>query len=164
MKNLDKLMELLNQQKQLYSDVLEVSKKKTEIIVGANVQELVNITEIEQTLILKMGKLESQFENVMLDFKTQLSIGDDKINLSKIIEGLKEPEKKKLDTLRNDIYDIIKELDTNNKHNSALIKNSLDYINYSINLFSNSNSGSSAGYAISGDIQVNKKNFFDKKL
>lgn len=164
MENLDKLIDLLNQQKDIYLDLLDISKKKTEVIIEANVAELENITKIEQVLILKMGKLEESFDTILKDMKLQLSIEDDKVNMSSIIDLLEEPDKNKLDSIRNDMFNIIKELEKTNKHNSGLIKNSLDYIDFSINLFSNSNSVSSTGYANSGDIQVNKRSFFDKKL
>jgi len=52
------LMDVLLQESKIYEDILEISKKKTDVIVKGKVSELESITNLEQSLIVKIGKLE----------------------------------------------------------------------------------------------------------
>lgn len=164
MGNVDRLIELLENQKMIYTGLLDVAKKKTTVLVEAKVQELDNITKVEQALVLNMAKLEEAFGSVLLSLKQDFSINDNEINITTIMNHLSDDNSTKTKALRNDIIEIINRLNQLNEHNSHLIKNSLDYINFSINLFSNSKSGTSGGYHQSGDIQMDARSIFDKKL
>ncbi len=163
MTNVEKLIDILNGQGQIYKDLLDISKNKTGVIVEGKVKELESITKVEQTLIFKMGDFEDQLEMVIEDIKRELSIDDKQITMMSIVSRLDGEPKKKLEEKTKEIFETVKELDHTNKLNAKLISNSLDYIDFSINLYSNANSDSSGSYEQSGDVRGNKSSFFDIK-
>jgi len=61
------LMDVLLQESKIYEDILEISKKKTDVIVKGKVSELESITNLEQSLIVKIGKLEETRENIVTE-------------------------------------------------------------------------------------------------
>lgn len=163
MENINKLFQVLDEQSKAYQDLLDVSKSKKNVLIEGKVQELENITKLEQTFILKMGSLESELDKVVGELVKEYDINDKNINVSIILKYLNGDEKTKLEKQRDQIINTIKELDHTNKLNSQLIKSSLDYINFSVNLISNASTEDGGGYEQSGDIKGSKKNFFDAK-
>lgn len=164
MNALSKLLEILEGQKQVYRDLLDISKNKTDIIVEGKVQELENITKVEQTLILKMRDLESQLEKHVKNLIDELSIKEKNVTISVLLSYLQGEDKKKLEELRVSIFNVINELEHVNQLNSKLIQNSLQYINFSINLYTNVNVDGSGSYRPDGEMNTNKSSFFDAKL
>lgn len=164
MNNIHKLIDILECQAKIYTDLLAVSKNKTDVIIEGKVNELESITRLEQTLVLNMGPLEDELEKVVNDLISELKINEENINITTILEHLEGEQKEELEKQRDIIYNMIQQLNEANKLNSQLIKKSLDYINFSVNLYSNVNSSSNGTYQSSGDINGNKSSFFDKKL
>lgn len=163
MDNVSTLFDVLDGQFQIYKDLLDISKNKTEVIKEGKVNELASITKVEQSLIFKMGDLEDQLEKVVKGLKSELSITDEKITISSIIKHLDDGPKQKLESKTKEIVGVVEEFNHINKLNSKLIQSSLDYIDFSINLYSNVNSDSSGSYEQSGDVRGNKTSFFDIK-
>jgi len=54
------LMDVLLQESKIYEDILEISKKKTDVIVKGKVSELESITNLEQSLIVKLENSKKQ--------------------------------------------------------------------------------------------------------
>lgn len=164
MENINKLVDVLNQQIKIYEDLLNVSKNKTNVIVEGKVNELDNITKIEQTFVLKLGALEDELEKITDIIVKDFDIKEKEIKMSTILKYVKTDIKEKLEKQRDKIYELIGELDGANKLNAKLISNSLEYIEFSVNLFSNVNSESNGSYGVDGSINRGKSSFFDKKL
>lgn len=164
MENVNKLIEVLDRQGEIYQDLLDVTKNKKDVIVAGKVLELENITKLEQTLIFKMGDLEEEVEKTSDLVVKELAINDKQINISTIAKHLKGEQRTKLEEQRDHILSIVNEINHLNQLNAQLISSSLDFINFSFNLLNNANSDANAGYQQSGDIKVNKASFFDKKL
>lgn len=164
MDTLNKLLEILGNQEKVYNDLLNISKNKTDIIIEGKVQELENATKVEQTLILKMSDLEHQLENNVNGLVDELTIKEKNVTISILLKYIKGNEKKKLEELRDRITNVISELEHANQLNSNLIQNSLEYINFSINLYSNANADGSGNYQNDGEVNTSKSSFFDVKL
>lgn len=164
MENLIKdLKEILLQELNLYKHMLELSIDKTDIITSGQVRELDKITQKEQALILKAGKLEDIREDIVSKIQEKLNLN--KIsNLSKLTDYLNEEQKKEVEDIKKQLIDVLNRLKERNSLNSTLIKDSLEYINLNVNLLTNALSGSTYSDKVNKDGVVQSKSIFDAKV
>lgn len=161
---IDELIDILNKEAAIYEGVLKLSKNKTDTIVAGKVAELEGITRLEQSMILQMGKLESEREKLIEKLASQLKIPVEEITISSLEKLLHKEQAGRLRACHRSLDKVLKELSDTNGLNSRLIKNSLDYIDFSINLLANSSSAGNL-YGNAGQASDSKKrNFFDVKL
>ncbi len=161
---INELMSILEQEARVFDDVLRISKNKTDLITGGKVNELENIVKLEQALVLQMGRLENRREELVSQISDQIKVKPSEITISQIAKLLKNDQTDKLTKLQNRINNLINELKNTNDLNSKLIKNSLEYIDFSINLMAGMGPVNN-NYGSTGQIDTAKKrNFFDMKL
>lgn len=159
-----RLIDILDQEARLYDSILRLSKNKTNIIVEGKVAELEGMVKIEQSLILQMGKLESEREGIIESIAMNLSLEPSEITISELTNCLQKDQADKLKLCQQKMTEILNQLKNTNEINSKLIKNSLDYIDFSINIISAVDTGSN-NYSNSGHVSNSKKrSFFDVKL
>lgn len=158
------LADVLNREDEIYETLLKLSNNKKDLIVSGKVNEIENITKVEQTLIIKISKLEDEREMVVNKLCEVLGEKAEDVTISKLIDKLSQNEADELKTCQGKIVKSINNLKHNNDLNAKLIKNSLEYIDFSINMMTSiddvNNSYGSSG--TSGDSK--KRNFFDMKL
>lgn len=168
-KNIDResvneLIKILGLETELYSEILNVTKNKTNTIVEGKVAELENMVKLEQSLLLKMGKLESLREQAIDKISVQIGVKPSELTLSQLFKHLDDGDVQALKKHQDKISAIVNEVRSSNDLNSKLIKNSLDYINFSINLLTEINSVNNS-YGFDGNSSNSKKrNIFDVKL
>ncbi len=162
--SIKKLIDILNKEAAIYEGILKLSKEKTDVIVKGKVTELEGITRAEQAMILQLGKLEEERETLVGELAGQLGKKPEEITVSELEKVLPEDQSKELKECSSKMTGLINEVRDTNGVNSRLIRNSLDYIDFSINILS---SAGSAGdiYGKSGQSNdAGKRNFFDMKL
>ncbi|MCX7923032.1 MAG: flagellar protein FlgN [Clostridia bacterium] len=161
---LNELISVLEQEIKVYESILQIARNKTSIIIEGKVAELENIVKIEQSLVLQMGRLENIRENLVEKISTNIGINSSDLTISELVNHVKGNEVQKLVTCQDSLNNIITDIKNTNEVNSKLIKNSLDYIDFSLNVMTNigttSNNYGSTGE--SGDSK--KRSFFDVKL
>jgi flagellar biosynthesis/type III secretory pathway chaperone len=158
------LVDILNKENDIYETLAKVSNNKTDLIVGGKVSELENITKIEQSLIIKVSKLEEEREKIVEKLCILLGKKAEEVTVSALVERLGQEESNELKACQEKIVKTINNLRNTNDLNAKLIKNSLEYIDFSINMMTSidnvNNSYGSSG--MSGDTK--KRSFFDMKL
>ncbi|PYG89110.1 FlgN protein [Ruminiclostridium sufflavum DSM 19573] len=158
------LADVLNQENEIYETLSKISNNKTELVVGGKVNELENITRIEQSLVIKIAKLEDDREKLVDKLCALLGARAEDITISALVERLGQDQADELKACQAKIINTIKNLKKTNDLNAKLIKNSLEYIDFSINMMTSidtvNNSYGSSGF--SGEAK--KRNFFDMKL
>lgn len=158
------LIDILKKETDLYEDILKLSKNKTDLIVEGKISELESITSLEQSMILKLGKLEEEREKLVEQIALQLHVKASDITITNLEERFSGEQAEELNGCRNTLAKLVNELNTANELNSKLIRNSLDYIDFSINLLTNAGSTGN-NYGNSGQSNdLKKRNFFDVKL
>lgn len=163
-KGINELTALLCQESKVYSDILQISKNKTKIIVEGKISELENIVKLEQSLVLQLGRLEVQRESIVQKISDQMGINQTELTLSGIIENVQGEAVQKLKTCQEALVNNVTELKGSNELNSKLIKSSLDYIEFSVNLMAGA-SATSNNYGNTGEVsEAKKRNFFNMKL
>ncbi|MTI46808.1 MAG: flagellar protein FlgN [Firmicutes bacterium] len=135
-KSVKQLREVLKQEIDVYREMLEISIEKTNIIIEGQIKKLEEITEQEQKLIIKIGKLEDIRENIVFNIQKGLGISED-IDMSKIMPHLDEEDKDFIEEQKEELLKILNQLKDRNTLNGTLINDSLEYINLNIDLLTN---------------------------
>lgn len=134
----DKLTVALNQILEIYQALLQLSQKKKEILIAAKPQELEKVTKQEEMLIIQAGKLEKVRLTVMQELVTELGISSEQAVLSELIKYADSTTAVKLNEIFQAFTEITGELNNLNELNEKLIRQSLEFVNYNINILSQS--------------------------
>ncbi len=167
MKNgIDELKQVLNSELELYKSLLDITVKKTDIIMEGRIKELDSITQLEQSFIIKIGKYEDTREKVVrkIASKLDVSIDTSEISISKILNHIEDEDSRELDNLKNQIIIVLEKLKEKNTLNSMLIKDSLEYINFNLNILTDSDNESTYSNSADKGKVKQSKNLFDAKV
>lgn len=163
-KLINKVIELLEAEYKVYEEMFRISKEKTNFIVEGKVSELDNIVKLEQAMVLQVSKIDKQREDALSQFSQLVGVGENGLNISEIKKHADEGQNRKLVRYQEEMTRLVKELSHINQLNAKLIKNSLDFIELSLNLISNADV-SSNNYEKKGNASgKSNKNLFDMKL
>ena len=163
MEDLQKFVEVLEKEYHLYGTLLELSKKKMRIIADSDIAELEKMVEMEEQFIFELKSLEDKREDLVSDFARRYGISSKDVTVSYLILQAKGEIKAKLEQLQDGLYGIIEEQKQINQLNERLIKNNLDFINFSIGLITGRNQAGSI-YSKTGETGVRQgHSLIDKK-
>jgi len=161
----EKIIEILNKEYAYYKDLLELSNKKKTIVVEGKVSELDKIVRFEQNLIFDLGQLEKLREQELQRLNQMLGV-DGKSNVSEIIKHIPQKLADEFTKLQKDMGNTISELQNVNNINGQLIQQSLDYIEYSVNMVTSTGPSNSVYSDFKGTDKSldSKKRIFDTKV
>jgi len=160
----EKLIDILEQEGALYRDILELSRHKTETIVEGKVTTLEQLTGVEHKMVMNAGRLEQQREETVNQLAESLKIKPEQLNFSLVIKKTEGNIRDRFLSYRDEIAVTLKELKEVNDLNSHLIKKSLEYIDFSINLIAGSSSEVTYHDKKDGKGKDKGASFFDKKV
>lgn len=165
-KEVSSVIEILGNEYDYYKDMLELSKSKKKIIVEGKVAELDKMVKLEQNMIFNIGQLERKREEAVARLCKDMELNSGITNISELMQVLQPEHKKQLEDMQLKLRGILSELKTINDINGQLIEQSLEYIDYSINLLAGTGMETGSLYE---DIGKNKnkqrdKNIFDTKV
>ncbi|NCU16701.1 flagellar protein FlgN [Pallidibacillus pasinlerensis] len=127
------LINILEKELTLYKSLYSVAVKKTDIVKKGDVQALNQLMTNEQKHITSITALEKQrvaelnklFPNQTENLPT----------ITDCIDLAQGDQKAKLQSLFQSLTDVLEKTKEQNKLNHELIKNSLQFVNFSLNLF-----------------------------
>ena len=160
----DSLSKVLDKEAEIYEKLLKISEHKTKVIVENKVAELEALVKEEQNHIAEIAKLEEERESLVQSAAESTGKDSESLNITELAAMLPDNEAAKLRNSSRNISIILESLKNINELNGKLIKNALEYINFSINLLSGS-SVSVSNYENTGNIDGQKsRSMFDLKL
>lgn len=157
------LVEILEQENRIYKDLLEISRHKTDIIIEGKVSELDRMTGVEQKMVVNVGQLEKQREDLIKEMARHLEMDAREINMELIIDGVDAQLKDKFLNIKEEVTDTLNELKQVNDLNSELIEKSLEYINFSIGLITDNSNNTTYNSRRDKD-KGEGLSFFDQKV
>lgn len=165
---IETLIDVLGQENTEYEKLLELSDHKTTAIVNGDVNELQEILLKEQALIDSVNKLEEQRMENVGDICNVLNLKKKDIKLEDIIEVLKKQPKEhdQLEEMNAKLKRTLNQLMKINENNKLLIKESLDMVEFELNLAKNTvMAPQTANYSMSSydDNNIQTINSFDAK-
>lgn len=166
-KEIASMIEILKKELNYYKDLLELSNTKKTVIIEGKVAELDKIVKLEQKMIFDMGQLEKSREEEVSRLCRAMGLKEQEGTLSDINKMLRPEQKNEMESVQKALKKTLAELKTANDINGELIKQSLEYIDYSINLITGSGMETGSLYEDMGmkdRVKQNKKNLFDTKV
>ena len=85
---MENLIDVLNRESNEYEGLLQISQRKTAIIVSSNLEELQKITDEEQNMVNRVNALDHKRMEVTKDIATVLNRDVTKLTLTNLIEML----------------------------------------------------------------------------
>jgi len=160
----DELTILLREQAEDFSDLAALASEKSEAVIKNDVEHLQKITNIENSLVGKNQKSERRRKELMKDVAAVLNTDADTLTISHLVELLDgKPGRDELAEVGANLRHSADELNRLNEQNRKLIENSLEYIDFSMNLM-RSSQAPAVYYTHDGEeIPVESSAFFDAK-
>jgi small-conductance mechanosensitive channel len=160
------LMEkILEAQIGLNKHLLETARQKQRLIIQGNLPELNQLLQTEGLLIGEAVKLEAERFGLQSELAQEHGLPSQELTLARIKEIFGQATAH-LQQLGTELYQVLDELNLVNQQNATLIEQSLQFLEYNMNLLTGI--GNDQGvYGQSGaecaEPQVNRAWIFDKK-
>ena len=149
------LIDTLTKEESEYVTLLDLSRKKTPVVVAGDIEKLQIITDEEQSVMDRLIALDAKRAETMSDIADVMNRDVKTLKLSHLIEMLvKRPaEREALTTLHDQLKATVGELRMVNDQNRELIRQSLDIVDFNLNLIKSQRSAPETGnYNRSADI------------
>lgn len=133
---MENLISVLEEETKAYKELLELSMKKTPIIVSGDLAGLQKITDEEQSIVAKVNRLDGKREEVTKDIANVLNKDVTKLKLVDIIQMLSQRpvEQKQLAAVHDTLREIVGQMTRVNEQNRELIQSSLEMVEFDLNL------------------------------
>ena len=130
------LIDTLTKEESEYVTLLDLSRKKTPVIVAGDVEKLQIITDEEQSVVDRLVALDAKRAEAMRDIADVMNKDVKTLKLSHLVEMLqKRPsERDAIAALRDRLKATVGELKMINDQNRELIRQSLDIVDFNLNL------------------------------
>ena len=133
---MENLIDILSKENEEYQKLIVLSEKKTPVLIKGDLDGLTDITEQENVIVSGIQGLEKQRIQIMKDIANVTNQDYETLKLDKLI-GLMESRPKERDALRQ-LHDKLKQtmhdIQLINNRNRELIKNSLEMVEFEMNL------------------------------
>ena len=165
---IQELVSILEEEQQIYETLIPIVTEKTKVIIKNNLETLQKITEQEQLVVDKVTVLEKKRSEVILNIGIIMNRKPEELTLAEIIKMLKNQpeEQKRLNDIHNNLKRTIQRLQTINYQNRSLIEQSLEMIEFNMNLIQSTRMSPGNNYtkgAVSSQNNALQPGMFDAK-
>lgn len=140
MNYLTHLIQILNNEKELYIELTEIAQEKQDVIITNDVEKLAECLKKEDHLIQEIEEAEKERRKVVIALCTDLDISDKELSFTKLREFINEDSRKYLDNLKQNLLEVLNRLHQINETNKLLIEQSLSINEYTLGLLTQARS------------------------
>lgn len=165
---IQELITVLTEEQQLYEKIIPIASEKKNVIIKNNLESLQEITEQEQLAIDQVTALEKKRSEVIVNIGILLNRKPEELTLKEIIRLLESQpkEQKQLSQIHDQLKQTVQELKNINIQNKSLIVQSLEMIEFNMNLIQSTRMSPGNNYtkgAITEDAPALQAGTFDAK-
>ena len=133
---MEELLDTLEKEHVEYETLLELSERKTPIIIKGNITALEKITDEEQIVVNRISHLDSRRETVTKDIANVINKDVETLKLSTLIELLaSQPnEQRRLSEIHDRLQKTVGMIRRLNEQNQELIRHSLEMVEFDLNV------------------------------
>lgn len=133
---IEELIDTLNKENDEYGKLLELSKRKSGVIVSRDISALEKITDDEQSVMTDIGNLDAKRAQVTRDIADVINKDVETLKLSVLIELLaKQPEQQRaLSQVHDKLKVTVDSVRQINESNRQLIDQSLEMVEFDLNM------------------------------
>lgn len=132
---IENLISVLEQENSEYEILLELSRKKTPVIVKGDIEQLQKITDEEQNVIDRIHALEGKREEHIHDIANVINKDVEQLKLGNLVKILdKSPnEQTRLSAVHDKLRVTLSQMRNVNAQNQDLLKEALGMVEYDLN-------------------------------
>ena len=132
----DTLIDVLNEEDSQYRKLIDLSSKKTQIIVKGDIEALEKITDDEQLIVDHIGGLEKTRLSTMKQIAKILNTDVSGLKLEVLISLLDRTpkEQKALAEIHDKLHDTLYEMKLLNERNEELLNSAKEMVDFNLNL------------------------------
>ncbi|WP_317367272.1 flagellar protein FlgN [uncultured Tyzzerella sp.] len=157
------LTETLTEQNNIYQSLLEIASKKKVAIIENNISNLQEFLKEENILVGRNQRLDKKRIDIFKDISVVLGKNEN-LSLKDIIDIMKGQEgEKELTEIREKLLEVLPKLKALNDQNQELIKISMDYVDFSMNIIRAGGNVPTYYDSLGNEINVSDKKMFDAK-
>ena len=133
---MENLIDVLNKESSEYENLLELSMKKTPVIVAGDLEKLQQITDEEQIVVSRINNLEKLRTENINDIANVLNKDVTTLKLTNLIAMLeaRPMERQKLAEVHDRLQSVVRRVQMVNNQNRELINNALEMVEFDMNL------------------------------
>ncbi len=160
----DKLVMALEKDCEIYDEILRLGEEKKQIIINGDIDKLEKMTKREHALIASLMKLEEIRDKIITQLMKETGLTSVNV-LDDIIRIVDLESREKLESTKRRLGNLMKDVKDVNEANGSLIQQSLDMIEFNVNLITSigdreTNYSGKAGI----NYDKNKRGAFDAKV
>lgn len=126
----EKLITTMEKILKLHRSLFELARMKTEIVKKGDINALNQLIKDEQAHIAAINKFEKERQKLAGDMVPSV----DKPSVADCLKACHHPGKETLGRLRTELLDLISQIQQRNELNQQMLYQSLQFVNFSINL------------------------------
>lgn len=123
---MERIADILEEELAIYEELVEISRRLTDVIINGEIEELDEILNMQQTMIMSLGRLEEERAGAASE------LWRDDLVMTEIIEKAEGDLADRLEKLFEDLLDVVEEQKRLNDINSKLIKTNLEYVEFTL--------------------------------
>lgn len=137
---IEELVSVMKREDEIYRELIPIEDEKTRVIIKNDLNALQEITEKEQYVIEQITVLERKREEVIVNIGVVLNRNPSTLNMKTLVKIMaRQPqEQKKLAQVHDSLETTLKRLVAVNDRNKVLIQQSLEMIEFNMNLIQSS--------------------------
>jgi len=164
---LDKFEKILTKELNFYRNLLNYSREKHKSLISKEIDDISLITQKEEALVHKIRECETLRIEILKEISNEIKVEIDELNITRLSELTENSEiKKSLLEKKDELKSTLDELRKVNDLNTELIKQSLDIINQTVRMMSNTATNPNLYNKQKQDQSVRPQHsfLFDKKI
>ena len=133
---MEDLIDALEKESAEYENLLEMSMRKTSVIVSEDLEELAKITDEEQLIVDRINHIDNIRNEAVNDIANVLNKDVTKLKIANLIEMLasRTEEQRKLAEAFDKLRDVAQHVARVNEQNRELIQSALEMVQFNMNL------------------------------
>lgn len=161
-KNVEQLVLILNKEHEIYEQISQLADVKKQVIIDGKIKELEETTKKEKTFTLSLVKLES-LRSKTVDALLNLYGLVEVDNITDLIKYMTPKEGMAIRTVRDKIMKEVTEIQFRNDQNKKLIEQSLDFIDFNMDLLTTIDDSNEYG-SDADEKEKETRSLFDMKV
>lgn len=133
---MEELMGTLEEEEKVYRELIPVEQDKTRAVIANDLKALEEIGVREHELMDRVSSLENKRERIVTDVATVLGKNPKTVTLNEIAESLKNQpaDQRKLQKVHDRLRTTVRQLQDINNQNRDLLKESIDMVEFNMNV------------------------------
>ena len=133
---MENLLDVLDRECKEYNILLELSRKKTPVIVAGDIAQLEKITDEEQDVVNRINLLDKKRVEVTTDIANVMNKDVNQLKLVNLIQMLeaRPQESQRLSQIHDSLKTVTANMQRVNEQNRELLKNALEMVEFDMNL------------------------------